>query len=832
MTKIYLYYFWLSLSFLTTIVEIEAANPDKIIKAKKITSEIKVDGKLDETPWAEAQKANGFVQTEPIVGKLATFDTDSYFLYDNNAVYIGARMHDPEPDKILTELSLRDNSGNTDRFSVFFDTYNSGINGFLFEVTASGVQIESVVANNDEDTNWNAIWESSVRIDEHGWTVEIKIPYSSLRFPSTNLQNWNINFGREIRRFRETSNWSPVNPAIAGFVQQSGSVTHIENIKPPVRLSLTPYISGYVNTDFAPNAAQKWKNSTAYSAGLDLKYGISDAFTLDMTLVPDFGQVISDRQVLNLTPFEIYFEENRQFFTEGTELFNKGNLFYSRRVGEAPLYYNDLNDKIGPNETVINNPSISQLYNATKISGRTTGGTGIGAFNALVGESFATVADENGNERKIRTNPLTNYNAIVIDQNLKNNSFVSFINTNVNRSGEDYDANVTGGFFNFRTKDQVYALEGNAVISQKYTKTTNDVGKKADLSFAKISGNWTYGTGGGFESDNYDPNDMGFIFNANEKYLFAELGYVQYKPKKEKIQRYSFNGSVNTSRLYKPDVYSDLFITGQSFILWKSRFAIGVNTRIEPIATRDYFEPRLNDFSKYVAWSSNYSLGGFVSSDYRKPFAYDIRANYRTFMSPNRENITATIAPRFRFSDRFSTFVTTNITSLKYEPGWVNKRLINLPIVGLGDNDIMIGHRNRLIIENSITSRYSFNSLMSINMRLRHYWDKVRYQEFGRLDDIGFMDLLAFDGNRENGEPIYDRNVNIFNIDLQYNWRFAPGSDIIFVWKNQIINSDKRFERDYAANLGGLFEANQTNSFSIRVLYFLDYLYLFPRKEV
>jgi len=233
-----------------------------------------------------------------------------------------------------------------------------------------------------------------------------------------------------------------------------------------------------------------------------------------------------------------------------------------------------------------------------------------------------------------------------------------------------------------------------------------------------------------------------------------------------------------------------------------------------------------------MTWPTNYTAGGFVSSDYRKPFAYDINFNYRNFNIEKRNTIIAGFSPRIRLSDKVSIFTSTSLSVINFEPGYVNKGLADSPLTGLGDNDLLFGNRNRLIVENSISGRFIFNAIMGINLRVRHYWDKVRYQEFGRLDDDGYVAVTPYKGQNVKGEPIFDRNVNIFNIDLQYNWRFAPGSDIIFVWKNQIFNSDKQYERDYLANLGGLFDSVQTNNFSIRVLYFLDYLYLFPRKDV
>src|SRR4030095_2457091 len=158
------------------------------------------------------------------------------------------------------------------------------------------------------------------------------------------------------------------------------------------------------------------------NGGMDVKYGISQAMTLDMTLIPDFGQVQSDNQILNLTPFEVKFNENRSFFTEGTELFNKGNFFYSRRVGGTPIHYNDVYSSMDSTQHIVKNPTETRIANATKISGRLQSGLGIGFFNAITSPTYATVEDEAKNQEKIQTSPLTNYNIAVLNQSLTYNS--------------------------------------------------------------------------------------------------------------------------------------------------------------------------------------------------------------------------------------------------------------------------------------------------------------------------------------------------------------------------------------------------------------------------
>jgi len=824
--------YFLPIFFIFTLNLISAQNLTKTLQAYKTHSAIEINGIQDEKDWEKAAIATEFIQSEPVPGNASFFKTEALFLYDNNAIYIGARMYDDEPNKISKELSLRDEVGNADNFYVFFDPFKSGLNGFKFLVTASGVQGDAIITNNEEDPNWDAVWESAISVDEKGWYIEFKIPYSALRFPSHPIQEWNIQFGREVRRFREMTTWTEIDPKISGWVQQSGKVIGIENILSPVRLSLTPYVSGYINTNYNPVApnSKKWNAETAYSAGLDLKYGINEAFTLDMTLIPDFGQVVSDKEVLNLTPFETFFEENRQFFTEGTELFDKGNIFYSRRIGSSPLHYDKVESDLKPGEKVIKNPEISQLYNATKISGRTSGGTGLGLFNAIVGKEHALVLANDGTERTIETNPLTNYNAIVADQHLSNNSFVSLMNTNVTRFGKDYDANVTGLYFDLKTKDQVYFIGGYGVLSQLFLESGTDRGHSYNLEFGKISGTWTYSISHLTESNNYNPNDMGYLEFANKRWFHVEGAYNQYKPQHPALQKYTITMSSDYQRLFKPNKFTNFNLNFDVFMLFKSRLGAGFDVEIAPVKSYDYFEPRTDDLSRFLYIPKNVKIGGFISSDYRKPFAYDIRSAYIWFNREGSFEYKLTLEPRIRFSDKWSVFTSTTMTWTRKEPGFVNKGFVSEPIDGLGRGDILMGIRNRFIVENSISSKYIFNNKMGINLLVRHYWDKVLYQHFGRLNNVGDVDVLPYNGLDNMGKPVFDRNVNIFTVDLQYNWRFAPGSDVVFVWKNQIFNSDKEFERNYFDNFGGLFNAHQGNNFSLKVLYYLDYLYLFPRQ--
>ena len=795
---------------------ISAQNEKKTTYATAFQGKIKIDGILDDEAWAMAPITTGFIENEPEPNTAPSQKTEVKIIYNEEGVYFGAFMHDTQADKILKELSVRDRKNNTDWFGITLDTYQDGLNGFAFVVTAAGVQQDVKYAGGDEDGNWDAVWQSEVLIHESGWNAEVFIPYSAIRFPNTDIQHWNIQLVREIRREREQSYWNPIDPNFEGFINQCGHLEGIKNIESPVRLSITPYVTGYIQNNKANGLSQ---TGTSYNTGMDLKYGINDAFTLDMTLVPDFGQVQTDNQVLNLSPFEVFFDENRQFFTEGLELFDRGRLFYTRRVGDRPINFFDPYSELAAGEVVIDNPLTTQLYNATKISGRTTKGTGVGFFNAVAGEANATIQSITGEKRQVSTSPLTNYNVLTIDQNLRNNSRVTLMNTNVMRRGSTYDANTTGLFFDLNNNSQAYSFSGSAVRSEQFfSETENNSGHSYTARLAKQSGTVKAQISYAEESDNYNPNDLGFLFSPNERSVSAGIAYN--KPNaKGKLARYEYYLNANYGRLYAPNKFAAFGTTAGTFYLFKSRDAVGGNVRFEP-TSYDYFEPR-NNFQSFLAYPTNFSLSSFYSSDYRKTFAADIRIFYKKMDQVGRNNYSISFEPRLRLSDKLSFFMDLSYDRLNNDQGFVNRNFISQSIPGLNPDDIMMGRRNLDIFENSLRGQYIFNNRQSLSLRVRHYNATVQYNTLGKLDEDGNIASLGLEDNRT-----FDRNFNAFTVDMNYLWRFAPGSDVIINFKSEIQGDDDGYDSSYLQNIGGVFDQPQQNSLSLRIVYFLDYLYL------
>jgi len=804
----------MKLTFLILIIFtfIASGFSQKTLEALRMNKPIKIDGLIDESIWKDAAIANGFTTISPEYGKTPEQKTLVRILYDDDAIYIAAVMEEISRDSIMTELSQRDDFGNTDSFGVMLDTYGNGNDGVFFAVGSTGVQYDALKANNgNEDNDWDAVWMSDVNLTDDGWTCEIMLPYSALRFPKDEMQEWTINFTRRQARKNENVTWSPFDPKINGVFNQSGKLINLKDIKPPIRLSFSPYFSAYALHNHDKNNTPINSTGYTYTGGMDVKYGINDAFTLDMTLIPDFGQVESDDNVINLSPFEVRFAEKRPFFTEGVEMFEKANIFYTRRVGGTPVNFYDAYGDLGDSEIIKNNPQIPQLFNATKVSGRNSKGLGIGVFNAVEAPTYAEIENtETGEIRKYKTQPLTNYNVIVFDQNLKNNSSISFINTNVWRQGlEFYDANVTGYEINLKDKEQKYSLSSQAAYSlQSYNNTDNITGHKFEIEFEKISGNFNYWVGYSEESPDYNPNDLGFLRAANERNFFAGASYSIFEPF-GKFNRANFWTNFDYNRIIDPNAYTgigtNLGFWMQSTGFWE--FNMWANYSPE---NYDYFEPRTP--GRYLTTPTIYNTGIYISSDSRKKFRLTFNAFIYNVDEKERWGYEYEMNPRFRFSDKLSMNFSASISNQFDDTGFVDD----------GDSgEIIMGQRDRFRVRNLLAINYNFTEKIGLNLRTRHYWERGVYSSYHDLSNEGHLGQTNYDLNN-------DYEGSFFNVDLNFNWRFAPGSDIFINWKNSISGGTDNTmtsigDIGYFDGLNNLRQYPQNNSISVRVVYYLDY---------
>ncbi|CAA9197323.1 DUF5916 domain-containing protein [Flavobacterium collinsii] len=777
----------------------------KILQAQLTKENILIDGKIDEPAWKNVTPASDFVMYQPDNGKPIPDNqkTEVRVLYNNDAIYIAALLYD-DPNKVLKEISQRDNFGTADLFGVFINGFNDGQQNFQFFVSAADVQGDCIMTDaNGEDYSWDAVWISKAVLNDKGWAVEIKIPYAALRFSGEDKQTWGINFFREIRRERKKYTWNLIDTKIGTFTQQNGNLEGIINIKPPTRLFFMPYASYYLN------ASDGQKTFATLKGGMDIKYGINDAFTLDAILIPDFGQTKYDDQILNLGPFEQQFNENRAFFTEGTDLFNKGNMFYSRRIGGKPSIEITLKD----DEKIIEEVQNVNLINALKISGRTKKGLGIGILNAVTEQTFTTIQDTiSGKTRREVAEPLTNYNVLVLDQRFRKNSSVTLINTNVTRNGHYRDANVTGLAWDLRTKANTYSLSGNVKYSL-INNTEDKNGVFSTIRFAETTGNYRYSIGTDYVSKDFDPNDLGINFYTNYYNIYGNGNYRILNPTKvfntfrvDYDMYTEFNkesGKVQENRISTEVKLSTL----------KNNF-YGAGIDLFPLQSHDYYEPRAEN--RYVIIPRKIELWGSVSTNYNKKFALDLNPFVIFADEEGRMAYGVDAGPRYRFNDKLLMIYSFSFLRRNNNKGYIDD--FDDDNIDSTPETIVFANRNVITYSNSLSGKYALNSAMTLNLAVRQYWSYAENKNILELQEDGTLTPY----------PQYTKNKNSsfysWNTDLSYSWWFAPGSQLSVLYRNNGANFERIINKDFKHNIADLLN-NQAlkHIFSVSVKYFIDY---------
>ena len=803
----------------------------KEVFAKRITEKVTIDGKLNESFWSDIQPAKDFQMIQPINGKFERSNqkTEVKFAYDDQAIYIGASLNDfgAGYDKnqigpgIMRQLGPRDVEGKSvDLFGVFLNPFNDGINEFSFLVSAAGVQIDKriVLTTNGyiEDVNWDAVWESDVTIYQDGWFVEIKIPYSAIRFPNKEIQEWGINIYRELRRFREEYSWSVIDLKKKHIGKQSGILKGIKNISPPIRLSLTPYLSS-VFTDNLSNFN--------YSGGVDLKYGFNLPFakenvnlTLDMILLPEFQQTEFDPLVLNMSPFETQYDEKRSFFTEGTELFKKGDLFYSRRIGGTPLP-----TQLDSHEIATFEPENTRLFNATKISGRTQDGWGVGLFNGITRNTYAQIQDTiTLIEREQLIEPVTNYNMFVIDKSFNQNSFITLLNTNVTRKNNFRNAHVVGILGSVTNKKNTHSYDGSIKGSLIKDSGNSTSGFSTFFNFQKINGNLRYSLQNYIESDQYDINDMGFLYQNNEVNTELNLIYELFSEdeqfsKKLNIKSGKFSLGLEHKSLYKPLSYNELIIKIGGQIMNKKHLFMRLQSRYF-FEENDYFESRVNN--QLFIRPPSFKISYYTSSNFNKPVSLNtsisykqrLNENYKIWENYNNNLLYTRINPRFRINDHAFIQYILAIEAEKNEFGWIDELENNIPL---------FSRRDRKMFTNKFILEYTFNPKIYLKMITRHYWSTIDNKEFYNISTNG--QLSHFEDQNLSDLNI---NFNTWNLDLSFSWEYHPGSYLSVLWQNKLTKQTSSVERIFFNNLNSFFENPTNNIFSIKLTYYLDYIQL------
>lgn len=792
--------------------QIKAQKTQKVYETKFTKNAPIVDGVLDDEAWQNAAIATNFVMLRPGSGtpEPQNLKSEVKIVYDHEAIYFAAFLHDDKPQEIPMEFQTRDNFGNADFFGVTINPQNDGINQTEFFVMSTGNQNDAKVSSGNEDFSWNAVWYSEVSLVDKGWIVEMKIPYSALRFSNENVQTWSINFHRRHQKTREQYSWNFIPKDKGNIAQFDGLLTGIKNIKPPIRLSFSPYASASVD-EF------KGEYKLGWSAGMDLKYGITESFTLDATLIPDFGQTAYDEQVLNLSPFETKFSEKRQFFTEGLDLFSKVNLFYTRRVGSSPTLKSWEITK--ENDEVINDyPNKVAMINAIKVSGRTNKGLGIGVFNAITKKTKVSIDKLVDNTiqstREVVVEPLANYNVLVLDKQFNKNSSLSLINTNVLRQGSFKDANVTAALFDLKTKNSKYGVSGGIAMSTIFKETTT-TGFEGQFEIGKVNGKHQFDVEWEFRNKKYDKNDLGFqrknnyinyktsysyrifepqgIFNNYGLYFWSQTAYLM---------------SLDTNTPFykeKPNLYTGSYTGISTWATTKKQISFGGNINLG-IGKQYNYNYKYYVTGKFYKTNPNIGLNGWISSDYSKKLAINSSFYLGKKINDSQSYTSFSLGPRYRVSNNMLLDFRTNIDYAKNQKDFVSQ---------VDDIDVF-GKRNRLTVTNTLSTKYNFNTKSSLGLSFRHYWSKVDYFSFYKLENNGSLHAYAHTENE-------NINTNIWNFDLSYSLEFAPGSQLSILYRNSIFTRGNNTDLSYFKNAQDLFDTPLSNQLSFKFIYFLDY---------
>jgi hypothetical protein len=656
--------------------------PDSILDevptatARRTTGEIELDGVLDDVVWANATPVSGFIQREPVEGIPAEMDTEVRVMFDGTALYIGARMWDETPEAIAAQLVRRDERAQADYLEIYLDPNLDRRTGYVFQVSAANVQGDRYIFNDsEEDSNWNAVWESAVRRDDRGWTLEVRIPLSQIRYdPQAGPQTWGVNFARRRVSSNERSFFSLESRLQRGKVSQFGRLEGMEVPGSARRLEFRPYALSSLASGPAEEGDPFFSGTaTDLQAGLDFRWGVTSNFTVDATVNPDFGQVEADPAVINLTAFESFFEEKRPFFVEDARVLDFGlsgrrnALYYSRRIGRAP-------HGGAPGDAEFEDvPLASKILGAAKVTGRTGGGLSVGALFALTDEEQGRgFFPEDQSVREFVVEPRSEYGVVRIQQDFRSgDTQVGGILAGARRElpGDgsfDWLASTaysTGLDFEHTWDDRTWALNGfiaaghirgDSTAMIRVQRSSNHYYQRPDatwvtmdstatamtgtewrLQFDKRGGqHWTWGIWTGQVTPALEVNDLGFSSNQEKLDAGARVTYREIEPGSV-FRNYSmtFTTFHNWSHeaLNEPlslSSWGDAHKSGTVSLRWSSQFLNWWNLELN-----GGYRPPLYSYTQtrggpVMVEPTGYSLTASVRTDSRRALSFGPRVTW------------------------------------------------------------------------------------------------------------------------------------------------------------------------------------------------------------
>ncbi len=845
-----------------------SGEPDqnRVYHTSRITGEIpKIDGIPDDSCWEDGEWSGDFLQRTPRGGDKASFQTFFKILFDDKNLYIAFRCEDPDPEKIMRLVGRHDELKG-DAVGIAFDSYFDHLTGFEFDVTAAGGKVDMSISDNGKsfNFNWNAVWYAKAAVNDSGWTAEIMIPFSQLRFSNKEVQTWGLHVTRRIYRLNEEDNWQWVPLDAPGMVHLFGELKGISGITGSSPIELLPYIVGKARFS-KPESGNPYATGSepGGSAGLDAKVGLSSNFTLDVTLNPDFGQVEADPALLNLTVFEPTFEEKRPFFIEGADMLQfstgAGSLFYSRRIGSSPKYNPSLQD----NE-YSKVPSQTTILSAAKVTGKTERGLSVGILQCFTANEFAKISDEDGNEYRKKVQPLTSYSVGQVQKEINDgNTLIGGILTSTNRDISDeqlkfLNNNAYTGGFNFMQQfhNKTYYVKFSAAGSYingdstamireqtspaRYYQRTDNNHRSVDSTLHAMSGStgqllvgkqgnghFTYYERFRWVSPGFESNDLGYL-NISDffeqktavsyKENYARKFYSKYSFFTEHGDQFDFSGKVIYSWT---ELYASIILKNYQKL---SGGVVHAYNQNNPGTLRG--GPMMKLPSSFLTY---FDLG----SDDRKPFYSTFHFGHSSYL----DGISKSTVLTFNLNWKAGTAVNLG-TAITYNP------LVNdYQYVAATGGQYILGRlrqetawftfRAGIYVTPEISFQYYGNPYYSAGnySSLKRVTDPDAKQYADRFYYYSDDQITLQNQQYTVADPSVDGLLTFKNPDFQYHefhsnfvfrWEFRPSSNLYLVWTHGRTSYESISGKDMSNAARGFFRIYPENVFLVKFIYWFS----------
>jgi len=851
------------------------------MQAVRATGAIRIDGILDETDWKSAPVASDFMESYPNSKERPPDSTQVRVLYDNSALYVGVRMFDSQPRLIAAQLARRDASGiYSDWLHVMVGTYFDHRTAYRFSVNPLGVKKDVLEYNdNNEDLNWDAVWNVATRVDSLGWVAEYRIPFSQLRFSSSEPAGgriWDIQIMRDIARRNERDSWAPWTQQSPGFVSTFGQLTGITGIPSPQRLELLPYVSAGLTRAPGDAANPFYKaNDTKLSAGADVKYGLPGGLTLTATVNPDFGQVEVDPAVVNLSAFETFFPEKRPFFLEGSDIFAFGNVtrnndynsqyyFYSRRIGRAPQ-----GSAYSSNTAYVDAPEQSTILGAAKVTGKTAGWT-VGLLDALTSQEDADVVSTSGVRSTRAVEPRTNYlvgrvrrdfragNTVVgamlsnVDRALGDSSLSANLRGRATMGGLDFEHAwarrswvVSGLVAGSQVTGSATAIAATQRSSARYYQQPDASYLKFDSTLTSLSGHmseialakrgtWYASVALKDVSPGFEVNDVGFQSRVDYRSASTGFGY-QTSEAGSVFRSKSLGGGTTSAWTYDgTSIYQSPYISASG--TFSNLWGFSVFAYDNP----EFYDNRLTRGGPLTMTPRSWSVNLNGNSDTRRLITVSPSVTFSGDASGATDRSTSV-----SMDMRPTSFIHVSLgpsLDVQHSTGqYVSGIRDSLATATFGRRYVFANlSQTTLAMETRLD--WTFTSELTLQLYAQPFVSTGKYSSFKQLraprtyafdvygQDVGTITRDAsgytIDPDGSGAAPSFgigDPNFNIRSLhgDAVLRWEYRPGSTFYVVWQQQRDGYEPIGDFSFSRDAGAIFRAQPTNVFLVKFAYWI-----------